>query len=49
MVHILVELTSVKMSAHKNDTNMKIGQKLGHNDAKHEGANQRSSPILQNA
>ena len=39
VVLILVELTSVKMSAHKNDTNMKIGQKLGHKDAKHEGAN----------
>ena len=35
VVHILVELTSVKMSAHKNDTNMKMGrQKLGHKDAK---------------
>ena len=35
VVHILVELTSVKMSAHKNDTNLKMGrQKLGHKDAK---------------
>ena len=36
VVHILVELTSVKMSAHKNDTNLKMGrQKLGHKDAKY--------------